>query len=168
MKSRKSNIFIYIYTSRVTSFTFRFFPPFRVRNFTLDSLYSLSFFFTRSINEIRTDRPLVRRMGRTNGATVSNATVRIPRRRRVEKKERVPSAMAVRVYSNGRFHRCQYPILTLRSQHANDPRTSPPPSPAAAALSRVTTATSTTPTPTTRHATANNSCNSRRVSLDLT
>lgn len=165
MKSRKSNI--YIYTSRVTSFTFRFFPPFRVRNFTLDSLYSLSFFFTRSINEIRTDRPLVRRMGRTNGATVSNATVRIPRRRRVEKKERVPSAMAVRVYSNGRFHRCQYPILTLRSQHANDPRTSPP-SPAAAALSRVTTATSTTPTPTTRHATANNSCNSRRVSLDLT
>lgn len=165
MKSRKSNI--YIYTSRVTSFTFRFFPPFRVRNFTLDSLYSLSFFFTRSINEIRTDRPLVRRMGRTNGATVSNATVRIPRRRRVEKKERVPSAMAVRVYSNGRFHRCQYPILTLRSQHANDPRTSPPPSPAAA-LSRVTTATSTTPTPTTRHATANNSCNSRRVSLDLT
>lgn len=165
MKSRKSNI--YIYTSRVTSFTFRFFPPFRVRNFTLDSLYSLSFFFTRSINEIRTDRPLVRRMGRTNGATVSNATVRIPRRRRVEKKERVPSAMAVRVYSNGRFHRCQYPILTLRSQHANDPRTSPPPPPAAA-LSRVTTATSTTPTPTTRHATANNSCNSRRVSLDLT
>lgn len=148
----------------MTSFTFRFFPPFRVRNFTLDSLYSLSFFFTRSINEIRTDRPLVRRMGRTNGATVSNATVRIPRRRRVEKKERVPSAMAVRVYSNGRFHRCQYPILTLRSQHANDPRTSPP----AAALSRVTTATSTTPTPTTRHATANNSCNSRRVSLDLT
>lgn len=165
MKSRKSNI--YIYTSRVTSFTFRFFPPFRVRNFTLDSLYSLSFFFTRSINEIRTDRPLVRRMGRTNGATVSNATVRIPRRRRVEKKERVPSAMAVRVYSNGRFHRCQYPILTLRPQHANDPRTSPPPPPAAA-LSRVTTATSTTPTPTTRHATANNSCNSRRVSLDLT
>lgn len=165
MKSRKSNIYIYIYFTR-DEFHLSFFPPFRVRNFTLDSLYSLSFFFTRSINEIRTDRPLVRRMGRTNGATVSNATVRIPRRRRVEKKERVPSAMAVRVYSNGRFHRCQYPILTLRSQHANDPRTSPPP--AAAALSRVTTATSTTPTPTTRHATANNSCNSRRVSLDLT
>lgn len=159
--------YIYIYFTR-DEFHLSFFPPFRVRNFTLDSLYSLSFFFTRSINEIRTDRPLVRRMGRTNGATVSNATVRIPRRRRVEKKERVPSAMAVRVYSNGRFHRCQYPILTLRSQHANDPRTSPPPSPAAAALSRVTTATSTTPTPTTRHAIANNSCNSRRVSLDLT
>lgn len=131
--------YIYIYTSRVTSFDFRFFflfSPFRVRNFTLDLpsiLFPFSFFFLRDrLTRFEQIRALVRRMGGTNAATVSNATVRIPRRRRVEKKERMPSAIAVRVYSNGRFHRCQYPILTLRSQHANDPRTSPPP-PAAAA-----------------------------------
>lgn len=129
--------YIYIYTSRVTSFDFRFFffSPFRVRNFTLDLpsiLFPFSFFFLRDrLTRFEQIRALVRRMGGTNAATVSNATVRIPRRRRVEKKERMPSAIAVRVYSNGRFHRCQYPILTLRSQHANDPRTSPPPAAAA-------------------------------------
>lgn len=130
--------YIYIYTSRVTSFDFRFFFFLSLSRQKLHPrlpsiLFPFSFFFLRDrLTRFEQIRALVRLMGGTNAATVSNATVRIPRRRRVEKKERMPSAIAVRVYSNGRFHRCQYPILTLRSQHANDPRTSPPPAAAAA------------------------------------
>lgn len=135
-------IYIYIYFTR-DEFRLSFFFFFSLSRQKLHPrlpciLFPFSFFFLRDrLTRFEQIHALVRRMGGTNAATVSNATVsnatvRIPRRRRVEKKERMPSAIAVRVYSNGRFHRCQYPILTLRSQHANDPRTSPPPAAAAA------------------------------------